>query len=142
MEAGHICLLRSTRLRALSLTSCLVLKLLQRRDELACLHSRNFAKPLVSLLLWEETHILHWHLQKARHAGSLHKCTCHSAWPSCGPGASVSSHQRNSRPSCLQKNIACCLPGRVLLLDLKNVYSLILCNIYCEYGEGKNMSGS
>ena len=95
LEAGHICLLRSTRLRALSLTSRLVLKLLQRSDELACLHSRNFAKPLVSLLLWEETHILHWHLQKARHAGSLHKCTCHSAWPSCGPGVSASSHQRN-----------------------------------------------
>ena len=73
-EAAHICLLRSTRLRALSLTSRLVLKLLPHNDELACLHSQNFAKPLVSSLLREETHILHWHLQKARHAGSLHEC--------------------------------------------------------------------
>ena len=73
-EAAHICLLRSTWLRALSLTSRLVLKLLPHNDELACLHSQNFAKPLVSSLLWEETHILHWHLQKARHAGSLHEC--------------------------------------------------------------------
>ena len=74
-----------------------VLKLSPRNDELACLHSRSFAKPLVSLLLWEETHILHWHLQKARHAGSLHECTCHSARPSCGPGVSASSHERNGR---------------------------------------------
>lgn len=96
-EAAHICLLRSTRLRALSLMSRLVLKLLPCNDELACLHSQNSAKPLVSSLLWEETHILHWHLQKARHAGSLHGCTCRSARPSCGPGVSASSHQRNGR---------------------------------------------
>lgn len=95
--AAHICLLRSTRLRALSLTSRLVLKLSPRNDELACLHSRSFAKPLVSSLLWEETHILHWHLQRARHAGSLHECTCHSPRPSCGPGVSASSHERNGR---------------------------------------------
>ena len=63
--------------------------------------------------------------------------------PALIPGVWVCSHQREGQAKHPQKNIAWCLPSRVSSVGLKkNVYSLILCNIHCEYGKGKKVSGS